>query len=316
MNLYIFNSKLVKNPVVQSLFVTVSFLAGYSLLGNLNILKSSEGFNQWQGNIVRLQRYSYDRHLKLNIVLVGSSLTANIPTHQIDKDVINLGLNGGATQTGLEAAIRQDVKPKILLVEVNNTINRKIDKQVIESNYNPFLYALRRYAPIFREEYKPSTQIILMFDEFRNKFKKAAKPVEKQIDTDRTDSQQLTDEHNSLSDTLVSQLIQSNSQPLSSQEKNLLTQEARYIKSQISKIASDGTHVILFNVPGDRRLENTLAVKQSRLLMKELFSVNNFDWLPEPPARNWLTADGAHLIPSDAKVYANFLKDRLQISAK
>jgi hypothetical protein len=316
MNLYIFNSKIVKNPVAQSLFVTLSFLTGYSLLGNFNILKSSEGFNQWQGNIVRLQKYAYDRHSQLNLVVVGSSLTANIPTDLIDKHVVNLGLNGGATQTGLEVAIRQNVKPKFLLVEINNTITRKIDKQVIESNYNPFLYNLRRYIPSFREEYKPSSQTILMLDEFRNKFKKPAKPVEQKINTKQTDSQQSTDERSSLSNTIVSQLIQSNSQPLSAQEKNLLTQEARYIKSQISTIERDGTHVILFNVPGDHRLENTLAVKQSRLLMKELFPVNNFEWLPEPPARKWLTGDGAHLIPADAKVYADFLKDRLQISAK
>jgi hypothetical protein len=61
----------------------------------------------------------------------------------------------------LETAIQQEVKPKILLVEINNTIARKIDKQVIESNYNPFLYTLRRYVPSFREEYKPSIQAIL-----------------------------------------------------------------------------------------------------------------------------------------------------------
>jgi hypothetical protein len=315
MNLYIFNSKIVKHPVTQSLLVTLSFLTGYSLLGNFNILKSSAGFNQWQGNIVRLQKYAYDRHSKLNVVVVGSSLTANIPTDLIGKHVVNLGLNGGATQTGLETAIRQEVKPKILLVEINNTITRKIDKQVIESNYNPFLYNLRRYIPSFREEYKPSIQTILMLDEFRNKFKKTAKPVEKKIDTEKTDVQQ-SNEHSSLGDTIVSQLIQSNSQPLSVKEKNLLTQEAQHIQSQILKIERDGTHVILFNVPGDHRLENTLAVKQSRLLMKELFPVNNFDWLPEPPTRKWLTGDGAHLIPSEAKVYANFLKDRLQISAK
>lgn len=316
MNLYIFNSKVVKHPVAQSLFITLFFLTGYSLLGNLNILKSSGGFNQWQGNIVRLQKYAYDRHLKLDLVLVGSSLTANIPTDIIGKHVVNLGLNGGATQTGLEVAIRQEVKPKFLLVEINNTITRKIDKQVIESNYNPFLYNLRRYVPSFREEYKPSIQTILMFDELRNKFKKPAKPVEKKIAAEKTDSQESTDEHSSLGNTIVSQLIQSNSQPLSAKEKNLLTQEAQYIKLQISKIERDGTHVILYNVPGDHRLENTLAVRQSRLLMKELFPANNFEWLPEPPARQWLTGDGAHLIPSDAKVYADFLKARLPMSVK
>jgi hypothetical protein len=316
MNLSTSNSKLIRTPAIQSLAMTLLLLTGYSLLGSFNILKPSEGLNQWQSNIIRLQKYSYQNHARLNIVLVGSSLTANIPVDLIGEYIINLGLNGGCTQTGLEVAIRQDVKPKILLVEINNTINRKVDRQVIESNYNPVLYNFRRYLPSFREEYKPATQIILRFDELRNNFKKVGKPVEKKIDDEKTEHQQSTDGHNSLGDKLISQLIQSNSKPLSSQERSLLKQEAQYIKSQISKIERDGTHVILFNVPGDHRLENTLAVKQSRLLMKELFPANNFDWLPEPPDRQWLTGDGAHLTKSDARVYANFLKDRLQTSAR
>jgi hypothetical protein len=296
--------------------MTLSLLTGYSLLGSFNLLKSSDGFNQWQNNIVKLQKYAYQHHSKLNVALVGSSIVANIPADLIGEYVVNLGLNGGCTQTGLEAAIRQDVKPKILLVEINNTIDRKVDKQVIESNYNPVLYNFRRYLPAFREEYKPSTQLILRLDELRNKFKQAGNPVEKPIDDRKTDRSPSTDKLDSLGDKLVSQLIQSNSNPLSSQERNLLTQEAQYIRSKISQIERDGTHIILFNVPGDHRLENTLAVKQSRLLMKKLFPPNNFEWLPEPPTRKWLTGDGVHLTKSDARVYANFLKDRLQILEK
>ena len=312
MNLSTFNFKLIKNPIIQSLLVTLSLLAGYSLLGSFNALKSSGGFNQWQSNIIRLQKYAYQKHSQQTTVLVGSSLTANIPIDLTDKHIINLGLNGGCTQTGLEAVLRQDPKPKLLLVEINDTISRKVDKQVIESNYNPVLHPFRRYFPSFKEEYKPSTQIILKFDELRHKFKKTPQPLEQQNDGEKTDSQQLSGEHNSLGDKLISQLIQNNSKPLSDEGKRLLNQEAQYIKSQISRLERDGTHVILFNVPGDHRIENTLAVKQSKLLMKELFPPKSFNWISDPPTKEWLTGDGAHLTALDARVYADFLKGYLK----
>jgi hypothetical protein len=323
MNLHVFSSKFIKNPIIHSLFVTLSLLTSYSFLASTKVLKSSEGLNQWQSNIIRIQNYSDRQHSKLNVVLVGSSLIASVPTDLIGNYVVNLGLSGGCAQTGLEAVIRQDVKPKLLLVEINHTLRIKIDKKIIESNYNPVLYPLRHYLPSFREEYKPSIQIILMFHELTRRFheltdepKKVDKLIEKKSDREQKENKPLTAENNDLGDQLISQAIHDNSKPLPDGEKSLLRQEAQYMKSQISKLERDGTHVILFNAPGDYRLKNTLFIKQHRLFMKEIFPINNFDWLPEPPSRQWRTRDGYHLIESDARVYADFLRDRLGIAAR
>ncbi|WP_310429102.1 hypothetical protein [Chamaesiphon sp. VAR_48_metabat_135_sub] len=318
MNLPVLNFKLIKNPIIHSLLVTLFLSIGYSLLGGLKVLQPSEGVNQWQRNVIRIQRYSYQPYSKLNVVLVGSSLTDNIPTDKIGDYIINLGMSGGCAQTGLEAIIRQDIKPKLLLVELNHTIRIQADKKIIESNYNPVLYPLRRYLPSFREEYKPSVQIILMFHTLSKIFHELiyqSQVVDRQIKTQKDlgekEDKPLTSEYKKLGDRLISQAIQNNSKLLSEGEKSSLRQESQHIKSQISKIEHDGTQVILFNVPGDYRLKSTLSVKEYRIFMKELFPSNNFDWLPEPPSREWLTGDGVHLVKSDARIYADFLRGRL-----
>jgi hypothetical protein len=305
------NFKLMAQPIGYSLLTATALLITYSLLGSMRLLKPSTGVNQWQSNIIKIQNYSHQQHLKIDVILVGSSIAANIPAESIGDNNLNLALNGGCSQTGLEAVIRQAVKPKILLVEINNTINRKIDKQIVESNYNPVLYAFHHYLPSFREEYKPSSQLILRLEELRSKLKQGNRLV-----AQPKNEQQLTTNHRNLTGQILAQAIQDNSKPLSAAEKSILSTEAQYIKSQISKIERDGTQVILFNVPGDSQLENTLAVKQSQVLMKDLFPDRSFDWLPAPPSRQWATDDGVHLIKSDAIIYANFVRERLKISAK
>jgi hypothetical protein len=323
MNLSIFSSKLIKmklhnpnfksidkKPIVQSLLVTTALVGAYTLLGSLKILKASPGVNQWQTNVIKIQSYADRQHSNINLALVGSSLTANIPADRLGDRSIDLALNGGCAQTGLAVIIKQTVKPKVLLVEINQTIARKVDKQLIESNYNPILYTVRGYFPGLREEYKPSSQIVLRVEELRHKFKTGNRAIAQQ--PERPPS--TTSGQPNLTGQLLAQAIERNAQPLSAQEKTSLRTEAEYIKSQISEIERGGTQVILFNVPGDHQLEQTIAVKQSQAFMKELFPDRDFDWMPAPPARKWVTGDGVHLIKSDAIIYADFLRDRLKTS--
>ncbi len=305
------NFKSIEHPIFYSLLTTLALLITYSLLGSIRLLKPSTGVNQWQSNVIRVQNYAHQQHQKSEIILVGSSIAANIPTELIGDKTITLALNGGCAQTGLEAVIRQAVKPKILLVEINNTIVRKVDRQLIESNYNPILYTVHHYLPSFREEYKPSSQLVLRLEELRSKFKQGDRAAQRP----KSDRQGTT-EHSNLAGQILTQAIQDNSRSLSAAEKSNLRTEAQYIKSQIAKLERDGTQVILFNAPGDYQLQNTLAVKQTQVLMKELFPEPNFDWIPAPPPRQWVTGDGVHLIKSDAIVYASFLRDHLKISAK
>ena len=91
----------------------------------------------------------------------------------------------------------------------------------------------------------------------------------------------------------------------------MFKQEAEHIKLQISKLKNDGVRVVLFDVPRDPRLQATVQGKQLKALAKELFPVSNYEWLPEPAPRDWITYDGVHLVSSEAKDYTVFLKNQL-----
>lgn len=306
MNLSTFNSKIFKSRIVRSVVASFSFLTLYNVLIVTKIVKSSNGLNFWQNNTVRLQRYAYSDLSNSNIVVVGSSLTANLPIYDISSSVINLGMSAGCAQTGIEAVERKFTKPALLLIETNETINRKVDKQMINSIYNPFLYKIRLYLPMFREEYKPVSYISPRFFYLLNKLMTLGglmnkpKEIKAEFNFDKKST-----------DPLINEAVEKNKKPLLESQKAVLRQETEYLKFKLLKIRKNGVRVVLFDIPRDPRLEATVAEKQKKALMKEIFPVKDFEWLPEPPPRDWKTLDGVHLVGSDAKDYVDFLKNQL-----
>lgn len=300
MNLSTFNSKVFKTNVARSLSATVLALSFYQVLVLTKIVKPSDGIHQWQNNFIRLQRYAYQDSSHSNIVLAGSSLTANLPASEIGSSVSNLGMSGGCTQTAVEAVARKHSKPVILIVEINNTIDRKIDNHMIDSIYNPFLYTLRLYLPIFREEYQPVSAFYPKVMALRNKLLQFIRFNNTSVNPD-----------NNLTDTLISQFVEQYQKPISEKQLKLIKEESEFLKLQISKLRKEGVRVVLFDIPRDPRLQATFQEKQIKALMKQLFPVKQFEWLPEPPPRNWKTYDGVHIVSSDAKYYVTFLKNQL-----
>jgi hypothetical protein len=98
--------------------------------------------------------------------------------------------------------------------------------------------------------------------------------------------------------------------PLSDEKKELIVGQAKVIQNQLSEISSNGSRIILFNMPGEPGLENTVQKQQVRELMKELFPSDRFEWLSNPQ-RSWKTTDGVHLTTDDAQDYALYLKQKL-----
>jgi hypothetical protein len=306
MNLSTSNSKVGKVIIVRPLLATFSFLSLYQILIFTNLVKPNNGMHQWQNNLIRQQRYAYQDYSNLNLVLVGSSRTNNLPTSDISSSVINLGMSGGCAQTGIEVVDRKSSKPVILLIEINETITRKVDERVIGSIYNPFLYKLRLYIPMLREEYQPVITIYPKVISLVNKLinasglTKKSKEIKPVVNLDKN-----------LTNTLINKVITSHNTPLQDDKRTLLIQEAEYIKLRIIQLRKDGVRVVLFDIPREPRIQATIAEKQTQALMKEVFPANHFEWLPEPPPRDWKTLDGEHLVSSDAKDYVAFLKKQL-----
>jgi hypothetical protein len=267
------------------------------------VLPASDGVSVSQGNIVKAQRYVYQDDSDLKMVLVGSSLAAYLNVKDIGEGVKSLALGGGSSKTGLEIVKRSKSKPRIVLVEINDTIIRKIDSELVDSLYHPVFYWMRQYLPMLREEYRPVSVFI-------NYLKSRSQQNKKLMSREKLDSLEGRNVTPELSQKAIQTAVDNQSQPLSEKDAKNMEQEADLMRNQIAEIKKNsGAKVVLFDIPQESRVNATLRIKQVRELAKKLFPPDRFEWLPPPKEREWRTNDGVHLIGSDAKDFAEFVRD-------
>lgn len=294
-----FQLRSILRPVLIFLFL-MSF---YQVLVSGGVLPASEGASLVQNNMVKAQRYVYQDDSDLKMVIVGSSLAATLNVKDIGEGVKSIALGGGASQTGLEIVKRSKSKPRIVLVEINDTIVRPINSELLDSLYHPIFYGLRQYLPMMREEYRP---ISVFIDSLKSRSKQNLKLMTREA-LDSLEARNLTPE---LSQKAIQTTVDIQSKPLSEKDAKNMKQEADLIKNQIAEIKKKtGAKVVLFDIPLESRVNATLRKKQVRELAKKLFPPERFEWLPPPKEREWRTNDAIHLIRSDARDFAEFLKD-------
>ena len=291
--------------ILRPLLIFLFLMSLYQVLVSGRVLPSSEGVSLIQNNIVKAQRYVYQDNSDLRMVMVGSSLAANLNVKDIGEGVKSIALGGGASQTGLEIVKRSKSKPAIVLVEINDTIVRKIDVELVNSLYHPIFYGLRQYLPMMREEYRP---ISVLVDSFKSRSKQSMKPIAREV-LDSLEGRNLTPQ---LSQKAIETTVDIQSKPLSEKDAKNMKLEADLIKTQIAEIKKNsGAKVVLFDIPLESRVNGAIRMKQVRELAKQLFPPDRFEWLPPPKEREWRTNDGIHLIRSDARDFAEFLRDKL-----
>ncbi|MEG4801991.1 hypothetical protein QUB63_19090 [Microcoleus sp. ARI1-B5] len=296
-------------PILISFLICIFFLTLYHTLVLGGVVLPSDGINGPQSNTIKAQRYIYNQKSEREIVLVGSSITARIDPDRISPQAVSLALLGMSSPTGLQIIEREKVKPKILLLELSETILKgekyKASQDFIGNIYQPFFYFIRLYFPMFRQEYQPVSSIVQTLIKVATKenkisfrFLEEANSTQKQIDPE-------------LIEKLIQQQIEAKKSPMSEAVKNAIIEESEYIKNKITQLKNAGVRVILMDVPNEQRVKDTIMEKQLRELFRELFPNNIYEWLPEPPSREWKTNDGIHLVTSSAKEYANFLRTQL-----
>ena len=291
--------------ILRPLLIFLFLMSLYQVLVSGRVLPSSEGVSLIQNNIVKAQRYVYQDNSDLRMVMVGSSLGANLNVKDIGEGVKSIALGGGASQTGLEIVKRSKSKPAIVLVEINDTIVRKIDVELVNSLYHPIFYGLRQYLPMMREEYRP---ISVLVDSFKSRSKQSMKPIAREV-LDSLEGRNLTPQ---LSQKAIETTVDIQSKPLSEKDAKNMKLEADLIKTQIAEIKKNsGAKVVLFDIPLESRVNGAIRMKQVRELAKQLFPPDRFEWLPPLKEREWRTNDGIHLIRSDARDFAEFLRDKL-----
>src|SRR4028118_1103075 len=254
-----FQLRSILRPVLIFLFL-MSF---YQVLVSGGVVPASDGSSVNQGNIVKAQRYVYQDDSDLKMVIVGSSLAANLNEKYIGEGVKSIALGGGSSKTGLEIIKRGKSKPPIVLVEMNDTIVRKIDADLVDSLYHPIFYWMRQYLPMMREEYRPVSVFI-------NSLKSRSQQNLKKMTREELDSLEGRNITPELSQKAIQMTVDIESTPLSEKDAETMKQEAELIKTQIAEIKKNiGAKVVLFDIPLESQVNAAIRRKQVRELAKK-----------------------------------------------
>ena len=249
--------------ILRPLLIFLFLMSFYQVFVSGGVLPASDGASLIQNNIVKAQRYVYQDDSELKMVIVGSSLAAYLNIKHMGEGVKSLALGGRSSQTGLEIVKRSKSKPRIVLVEINDTIIRKIDSELLDSLYHPVFYWMRQYLPMLREEYRPVSVFI-------NTLKsRSQQKNQERMSREELDSLEGRNVNPKLSQKAIQATVDIQSKPLSEKDAKIMKQEADLMRNQIAEIKKNtGAKVVLFDIPQESRVNATLRMKQVRELAK------------------------------------------------
>lgn len=297
MNLSISSFKSAYRSVYHSVWTRPAIagcllLALYQGLIWLGAIPPSSGINQWQENVIHAERYLYSRD-PVALVLVGSSLAANLDLTGMGTETVNLGMAGGCSQTGLAVVRERQPYPEAVLVEINQTLDRGLDQEFMTRLTHPVLRPIRQLLSSFRAEYTPVSVFVSLLQ--------GTDPPE------ILPPEQIT--NSPLRQQEMARLLSENERDLETQLRDLLHQEAAVIRAQIDQLEAEGLTVILFEPPGEPVLQNTPRQRAIATQLQAEFPQSAYTWLPQPEGE-WLTSDGLHLTPQEVQRYRDWLRQQ------
>ena len=275
-------------------------LISYALAIYWGGIPPTDGFQVRDKNRIKSERYLLDAQIRPEAVLVGSSLTANLPTQEISQRVFNLGLAGDSLWTGLDLIRgRPDFRPRVVVMEVSDLLLRSPDREFVDGLLNPSRIALRRALPMFRAEYQPAGVLLKQLGRWQKRRQNAAgaaKPSGVLPVTDR----------------LIEQAREAGRAGLAAGEATRLTDACARLRATIEDYQKSGIRCVLLRVPGEPALAGTLRNKQLAALFDEEFPPSQFTWIRPAADFKCTTWDAIHLVQSDALTYARFVCHELE----
>jgi hypothetical protein len=260
---------------------------------------------QQRENYLRAQRYIYDVPVGTNIIL-GSSMSLELNEEMLGPGYYKLTFPGGNTLTALEIIRRTGKHPPLVLIETNN-IAPKADEQFLHDLFSPWLFHLRRYSPVFKEEGRPSNFVIGVVEACVRR----AEQFRTRRDRSPADAS-VGSQSAGVDPELFAKLLRGNRdvllRPLSSSG---LTAGVTRLGEYVDELTRNGTTCVFFEMPIDPSLMNLPQPAGVRQTVTTRFPKNKYRWLEFANDHDYNTVDGMHLTHAEADRVTQSLMEQI-----
>jgi hypothetical protein len=255
--------------------------------------------SQWQNNLITAQRYTL-ADTAPKIVLVGSSLSAQIPKRLLEPDIYNLSFAGGSLFTGLELVESAKAAPHLVVIEMN-ILFRNADPQLLENISRPVFAKLRPMVPALQEQWQPANVLA---------GKLTRVPLEKlSVMKSRLCSPSISSNEDDLHKRMVAIALENNRTPLPPDE---LTRQIALLRQHIPKLQARGIQCAFLEMPTDSAIAASPRCAAIRAKMLEEFPTTKYLWISPDQKHTYLTTDGQHLQLKEAEAYALHIRTVIQ----
>jgi hypothetical protein len=276
-------------------FPAILLLTGYGAAIHFGLITPTDGIQLRDKNWIKCESYLLDRSIRPEVVLIGSSLTANLPSEVMSKDVFNLGLGGDSAWTGLEIIrSRTDYRPRLIVVEASDLLLRDANHEFLRSLLNPMWLAVRRALPILRREYQPTGVLLKQVARWNN-----------HQTTEKPDAN--SPNFFSITTRLLEQARITADAGLTQVESKDLRMACARLRALMADLQKDGIRCVLQHVPGDSFLADSLRSRELVTLLNQEFPATHCMWVSPPDDYRGRTRDAVHLVKEDAANYARYL---------
>jgi hypothetical protein len=268
----------------QWVFIAQSGMAvlvlGFIYSSALSFLPANKkGLNQWQEVDIHVQNYVFSK-LPMRCVIVGSSMGNRLSPKELDPRDYNLSLGGGDALTGLEVILRSGKIPSCVLVEVNTTLLRDKDQELLTGVFHPIGFTLKKILPILQTSHQP---IGVLAAAIKNKVDEE-KPDTIATNFDALLEGQLADEQKLRPKVKIDRAV--------SDLKNLLDQ-----------LQAQGVKTFLFDMPRPEVLKNGANNQMVYQRIKSTMNPETYPWLEIDSSGTYQTEDTMHLTTSSARKF-------------
>ncbi|MEO7425751.1 MAG: hypothetical protein ABI036_11230 [Fibrobacteria bacterium] len=219
-------------------------------------------------------------------VIVGSSLSARLDESDLGPGFLNLSFAGGTAATGLEIVDRLERVPKLVLVETNQI--RNLDSSFVDARFSPLGRFLKRRIPTARAKYRP---VNLLLGALRKK----------------TGREDLTPDATVFANLLEEQRRDYENVP----DPEWLRSSVTRMAQQVASLEAKGVRVVFFVLPVYPQLRDLPKARDLLQAFHTTFPPPGNRWIECPPG-DFITADGIHLVPQSARLYAGLLLAELR----
>lgn len=261
-----------------TLGIALLMVVGYDLAVRTHAVHPGDGVTQPQTNTIRLEQYALD-HRPGDVVLVGSSLVANLQREPREGDVVSLGLEGHSPLTGLHAVVVSGAKPRAVVVEVADPIWKGVDQGFLTETFGPWSPA-KRWVPSLQTRYSP---MVVVHGWVKKKLSKG-------------DAETIADQ--ALLSLLVDQEREARQAPFSREEEKGNAAALKSLQADVSELERRGVQVRFVRIPREPRVDETPRNLAAVKAVQSLYGPEK--WISITPAEPVQTRDALHMVRAQA----------------